>query len=99
VIDDLCDLVGGKRTTHSAPFSKLPIWRNYATTRPAKPVYLDASGSYIRARISMPLHAHARERGLNDGHFDRFLGHFREALNEVGVRPIRWRRSEGHQTS
>jgi truncated hemoglobin YjbI len=30
-------------------------------------------------------HAHAREQGLNDGHFDRFLGHFREPLNEVGV--------------
>jgi hypothetical protein len=45
----------------------------------------------------MPLHAHTREQGLNDRHFDRFLGHFREALNEVGVRLIRWRRSRGHQ--
>jgi len=30
-------------------------------------------------------HAQAREHGLNDGHFDRFLRHFREALHEVGV--------------
>ena len=30
-------------------------------------------------------HALAREQGLNDGHFDRFLSHFREALHEVGV--------------
>jgi truncated hemoglobin YjbI len=30
-------------------------------------------------------HARAREQGLNEGHFDRFLKHFREALNEVGV--------------
>jgi len=30
-------------------------------------------------------HAHARNQGLNDGHFDRFLCHFREALDEVGV--------------
>ena len=30
-------------------------------------------------------HARAREQGLNDDHFDRFLKHFREALNEVGV--------------
>ena len=30
-------------------------------------------------------HALAREQGLNDGHFDRFLSHFREALDEVGV--------------
>jgi truncated hemoglobin YjbI len=31
------------------------------------------------------VHTHAREQGLNDGHFDRFLRHFREALTEVGV--------------
>ena len=30
-------------------------------------------------------HARAREQGLNDGHFDRFLIHFGEAVNEVGV--------------
>ena len=24
-------------------------------------------------------------QGLSDGHFDRFLRHFREALSEVGV--------------
>ena len=30
-------------------------------------------------------HQHAREQGLNDGHFDRFIMHFREALNETGV--------------
>jgi hemoglobin len=30
-------------------------------------------------------HAHAREQGLNNEHFDNFLKHFREALNEVGV--------------
>jgi hemoglobin len=29
--------------------------------------------------------AHAREQWLNDEHFDSFLKHFREALNEVGV--------------
>jgi truncated hemoglobin YjbI len=32
-------------------------------------------------------HARARKLGLNDGHFDRFLRHFREALEEVGVEP------------
>jgi truncated hemoglobin YjbI len=30
-------------------------------------------------------HTRAREQGLNDGHFDRFLRHFRDALMEVGV--------------
>jgi len=30
-------------------------------------------------------HAQARGMGLNHAHFDVFLSHFREALNEVGV--------------
>lgn len=32
-------------------------------------------------------HAHSRDHGLNDGHFDMFLNHFRAALEEVGVKP------------
>jgi hypothetical protein len=30
-------------------------------------------------------HPHARAARLNDRHFDSFLKHFREALNEVGI--------------
>jgi len=30
-------------------------------------------------------HEGARKQGLNDTHFDAFLKHFREALEEVGV--------------
>ena len=30
-------------------------------------------------------HRQARAKGLNDGHYDRFLEHFRRALQEVGV--------------
>jgi hemoglobin len=32
-------------------------------------------------------HAGARERGLNDSHFDTFLKHFREALEEAKAPP------------
>ena len=32
-------------------------------------------------------HAGARDKGLNDSHFDAFLKHFRAALEEVKVRP------------
>lgn len=32
-------------------------------------------------------HAEARMQGLTDAHFDAFLGHFRAALDEVGVKP------------
>jgi len=45
---------------------------------------LGGQGPYTGKDIQTA-HAHAREQGLNDGHFDRFLGHFREALREVGV--------------
>jgi truncated hemoglobin YjbI len=30
-------------------------------------------------------HQRAREQGLTDRHFDRFIMHFREAVTEVGV--------------
>ncbi len=71
--------------THSAAFSKVPIWSNYVLGRACLSPCFSADESSIREKISMPAHTHAREQGLNDGHFDRFLGHFREALNEVGV--------------
>ena len=32
-------------------------------------------------------HAQARAEGLAGEHFDAFLGHFRDALSEVGVQP------------
>jgi truncated hemoglobin YjbI len=72
-------------TTHSAPFSKVPI---LAQLRARQSMFISMllggrivyTGKDIHA-----VHAHAREQGLNDGHFDRFLRHFREALSEVGV--------------
>jgi truncated hemoglobin YjbI len=53
-----------------------------ALARPAKHVYLHASRRTSRLYGKRP---HAREHGLDDRHFDRFLGHFREAPSEVGV--------------
>jgi truncated hemoglobin YjbI len=32
-------------------------------------------------------HAGARQQGMNDADFDYLLGHFREALQEIGVAP------------
>jgi hemoglobin len=34
-----------------------------------------------------PAHAAARSKGLTAGHFDAFLRHFRDSLDEVGVKP------------
>ena len=100
MIDELYDLIGGRQTVWAATESfyrrvfaddKLRLF--FKSTDMAQ---LSARQSMF---ISMLLggrvvytgkdihaaHAHAREQGLNDGHFDRFLRHFREALNEVGV--------------
>jgi hemoglobin len=102
VIDDLYDLIGGRQTVWVAieafyrrVFADDTLSPFFETTDMAqlcsrqsmfismllggRVVY---TGKDIRAA-----HAHAREQGLNDGHFDRFLRHFREALNEVGVEP------------
>ena len=100
MIDDLYDLIGGRQTVWAATESFYRRVLADDTLRPffksTNMAQLLARQSMF---ISMLLggrivytgkdihaaHAHAREQGLNDGHFDRFLGRFREALNEVGV--------------
>jgi hemoglobin len=100
LIDDLYDLIGGRQTVWTAnqafyrrvladntlrPFFKST---DMAELRARQSMFISMllggrivyTGKDIHAA-----HAHAREQGLNDGHFDRFLGHFRKALNEVGV--------------
>ena len=100
MIDELYDLIGGKQTVWAATeafyrrvLADDTIRYFFKTTDMAQ---LRARQSMF---ISMLLggrivytgkdiaaaHARAREQGLNDGQFDRFLKHFREALNEVGV--------------
>jgi truncated hemoglobin YjbI len=60
--------------------------RHGAVTGAAEHVHLHAAGRtrglYGR---ECKAHARAREQGLNDGHFDKFLRHFRDALMEAGV--------------
>jgi truncated hemoglobin YjbI len=72
------------RMTRFAPFLRLPTWRSYALDRVS--MLLGGRVVYTGKDIHAA-HSHAREQGLNDGHFDRFLCHFREALTEVGVEP------------
>jgi hemoglobin len=102
VIDDLYDLIGGRQTVRAATesfyrrvFADETLRPFFETTDMAQ---LRARQSMF---ISMLLggrvvytgkdihaaHTRAREQGLNDGHFDRFLQHFRDALKEVGVEP------------
>jgi hemoglobin len=101
VIDELYDLIGGKRTVWAATES---FYRRVLADDTIRPFFKSADMAQLSARQSMFIsmllggrvvytgkdiaaaHAQAREQGLNDGHFDRFLKHFREALEEVGVK-------------
>jgi len=100
VIDDLYDLIGGRQTLWAAIESFYARVLADDTLRPFfKTTDIEQLRARQNMFISMLLggrivytgkdihaaHAHAREQGLNDGHFDRFLKHFREALNELGV--------------
>jgi hemoglobin len=100
VIDELYDLIGGKRTVWAATEA---FYRRVFADDTLQPFFKSTDMAQLRARQSMFIsmllggrivytgkdihaaHAHARKQGLNDGHFDRFVGHFREALSEVGV--------------
>ena len=100
MIDELYDLIGGKRTVWAATEA---FYRRVFADDTLRPFFKSTDMAQLRARQSMFIsmllggrivytgkdihaaHAHARKQGLNDGHFDRFVGHFREALSEVGV--------------
>ncbi len=100
MIDELYDLIGGKRTVWAATEA---FYRKVMADDTIRPFFETTDMAQLCARQSMFIsmllggrvvytgkdiaaaHAQARERGLNDGHFDRFLKHFREALIEVGV--------------
>jgi hemoglobin len=101
MIDDLYDLIGGRQTIWAATESfyrrVLADGRVCHFFENTDMAHLRARQSMF---ISMLLggrivytgkditaaHAGTREQGLNDTHFDTFLNHFREALEEVGVK-------------
>jgi hemoglobin len=100
VIDELYDLIGGNQTVWAATESFYrrvladdtlsPFFKStdMAQLRARQSMFISMlvggrivyTGKDIHAA-----HAHAREQGLNDGHFDRFVKHFRGALDEMGV--------------
>jgi len=100
VIDDLYDLIGGRQTVWAATeafykrvFADDTLRPFFKTTDMAQlcarqsmfiSMLLGGRVAYTGKDIQTA-HVHAREQGLNDGHFDKFLSHFREALREVGV--------------
>ena len=100
MIDDLYNLIGGRQTVWAATesfyrrvFADDKLRPFFQTTDMAQlcarqnmfiSMLLGGRVAYTGKDIHAA-HTHAREQGLNDGHFDRFLKYFREALNEVGV--------------
>ena len=101
MIDELYDLIGGKRTVWAATES---FYRHVLADDSLRPFFKTTDMAQLHARQSMFIsmllggrivytgkdihdaHTRAREQGLNDVHFDRFLNHFRDALLEVGVK-------------
>ena len=101
MIDELYDLIGGKRTVWAATEA---FYRRVLTDDTLRPFFGTTDMAQLRARQSMFIsmllggrivytgkaisaaHAQARLQGLSDGHFDAFLKCFREALYEVGVK-------------
>jgi hemoglobin len=100
MIDDLYELIGGKRTVWAATDA---FYRRVLEDESVRLFFDSADMAHLRARQSMFIsmllggqvvysgkeigaaHARAREQGLTDKHFDAFLKHFRAALDEVGV--------------
>jgi truncated hemoglobin YjbI len=101
MIDDLYDLIGGRQTIWAATesfyrrvsadesVSHFFESTDMAHLRAGQSMFismlLGGRVVYTGKDISTA-HAQARERGLNDTHFDVFLKHFRAALKEVGVK-------------
>ena len=104
MIDELYDLIGGSRTIRAATesfyrrvledetlrhfFNSTDMEEQRARQSMFISMLLGGRVVYTGKEIGAS-HARAREQGLNDGHFDKFLVHFRAALAEVGVKPDR----------
>lgn len=100
MIEDLFDLVGGNHTVSAAvesfydkvladdslrPFFKRT---DMAHLRARQSMFISMllGGQVVyTGKDIQEAHRRARNHGLNDTHFDLFLTHFREALEEVGV--------------
>ncbi len=101
MIDDLYELIGGRRTIWAATES---FYKRVLADETLRPFFETTDMGNLTGRQSMFIsmllggrvvytgkqigaaHAQARELGLNEAHFDAFLKHFRAALDEVGVK-------------
>lgn len=100
MVDALYDLIGGRETVWAAteafykrvladetlkPFFK---GSDMARLRSRQSMFISmlVGGQVVYTGKDIgAAHAYVREQGLNSRHFESFMKHFREALNEVGV--------------
>lgn len=101
MIEDLFDLIGGRRTIEAATdlfYDKVLHDDNlrhffervdmaHLRSRQAMFISMLLGGRVYMGKDIRGAHAQARDRGLSEAHFDLFLKHFRAALEEVGVKP------------
>ncbi len=102
MIDNLYEMIGGRRTVQAAVEI---FYRKVLEDEALRPFFDSTDMAHLRSGQSMfvsmllggkvvytgkevaTAHAQARARGLTPEHFDAFLRHFREALVEAGVKP------------
>jgi hemoglobin len=101
MIEDLFDLIGGRRTIEAATdlfYDKVLHDDNlrhffervdmaHLRSRQAMFISMLLGGRVYTGKDIHHAHARSRDHGLNEAHFDLFLNHFRSALEEVGVKP------------
>ena len=101
MIENLFDLIGGRQTIEAATerfYEKVLKDDNlrhffgetdmaHLRSRQAMFICMLLGGGVYTGKDVHDAHALARNEGLNDGHFDSFLQHFRAALEEEGVKP------------
>src|SRR5437879_13269287 len=102
MIDDLYDLIGGRRTIWAATES---FYERVLADNGLRHFFKRSDMAHLRSRQSIFLsmllggrvvytgkdihaaHEWARNHGLNDLHFDMFLKHLRAAREDMGVNP------------
>ena len=101
MIENLFELIGGRQTIAAATerfYQRVredDSLRHFFTqtdmahlrSRQVMFIAMLLGGGVYTGKNIHDAHAVARNDGLNDGHFDSFLKHFRAALEEVGVPP------------
>lgn len=100
MIDDLYDLIGGRKVIGEAtelfyrkvladdalrPFFERADMSNLRARQSMFISMLLGGRVVYTGKEIGAAHASSRTQGLNNGHFDKFIQYFREALLEVGV--------------